>query len=229
MSARSRAASWAQKRAIANPFQAEMPTSPPKQFGGLADPLDQRLVAGHDQRRADGDAAFGNRRPRELLRRYRRRAGWFRQTPACRRGAAASGRRIRRAASVSPIAARPNTTISQSRSEASSARSISIRRAMPRAVEQDGLLRQPGEMRAGRGLQGDVELRRPARRAVDLFGRRRRQRQPRALAGRDLDVKTVAAGDAAGGVDEHGRQPLVLRRGKPHAERAGFMQDRRGG
>src|SRR5215207_10170452 len=29
MSARSRAASWAQKRAIANPFHAEMPTSPP--------------------------------------------------------------------------------------------------------------------------------------------------------------------------------------------------------
>src|SRR6266581_3746963 len=30
ISARSLAASWAQKRAIANPFQAEMPTSPPK-------------------------------------------------------------------------------------------------------------------------------------------------------------------------------------------------------
>ena len=30
MSARSRAASWAQKRAIANPFQLEIPTSPPK-------------------------------------------------------------------------------------------------------------------------------------------------------------------------------------------------------
>ena len=31
----------------------------------------------------------------------------------------------------------------------------------PRPVEQDGFLRQPGEVRAGRGLQGDIELARP--------------------------------------------------------------------
>ena len=32
ISARSLAASWAQKRAIANPFQLDMPTSPPNEF-----------------------------------------------------------------------------------------------------------------------------------------------------------------------------------------------------
>ena len=105
-----------------------MPTSPPNEFDGLADALHQGLVAGHDQRRADGDAAVRDRRPAPAFRRCRRRAARSRRTPACRRGAAASGRRIRRAACVSPIAARPNTTISQSRSEASSARSMSMRR-----------------------------------------------------------------------------------------------------
>ena len=99
-----------------------------------------------------------------------------------------------------------------------------MRLTNPRPVEQDGLLRQPGEMRARLRLQRDIELRGGTGRAVDLFGRRRRQRQPRSLAGRDVDVETVAAGDAAGRVDEHAGQPLLLRGRKAHAQRTGFMQ-----
>ena len=163
MSARSRAASWAQKRAIANPFQAEMPTSPPNESCGLANALHQGLVARHDQRGADGDAAVGDRRPAPACRRCRRRAARFPQTPAGRRGAAASGRRIRLAACARPSRSGRTPRFRRAEARRSSARSMSIRRDTLRAVEQDGFLRQPAEMRAACRLQGDVELRRPAR------------------------------------------------------------------
>ena len=124
----------------------------------------------------------------------------------------------------SPIAARPNTTISQSRSEASSARSMSmrltIRARSNRMVSCGSQERCAPALR----LQGDIELRGGTGRAIDFFGCRRRQRQPRSLACRDIDIKTVAAGNAAGGVDEHARQPFRFGRGKAHAQRAGFMQ-----
>ncbi len=81
-------------------------------------PLDQRLVAGHDQRRADGHARHCRSPVAPVSRRYRHRAARFRRTPACHRDAGASGRRTRPVCIRSPMAARPNTTISQSRSEA---------------------------------------------------------------------------------------------------------------
>ncbi len=64
-----------------------------------------------------------------------------------------------------------------------------------------------------------------AGRAINLLRGRRGQGQPRAFLRRDLDIETIAAGDAAGGIDEHRRQPVAFRRGKAHAQRAGFMQD----
>jgi hypothetical protein len=60
-------------------------------------------------------------------------------------------------------------------------------------------------MRAVGGLEGDIEPRRRARRAVDFFGRRRGQCQAGALAGRDRNIEAVTAGNAASGIDEHGR------------------------
>ena len=80
-------------------------------------------------------------------------------------------------------------------------------------------------LRARLGPERNVELGRRSRRAIDLLGGRRRQRQPRALTGHNIDVEAVAAGDAARRVDEHAGQAVVLGRGKPYAERAGFMQD----
>ena len=63
-----------------------------------------------------------------------------------------------------------------------------------------------------------------AGRAINLLRRRRGQRQPRAFLRRDFDIEAVAAGDATRRVDEHRRQSLAFRRGKAHAQRAGFMQ-----
>jgi hypothetical protein len=94
----------------------------------------------------------------------------------------------------------------------------------PRPVEQDGFLRQPGEVRARSRLQGDIELRGGALGPIDFFRGRRRHHKPRSGAGRDLDVETIAAGDAARGVDENRREPLRLGRREAHAQRAGFVQ-----
>ncbi len=228
MSARSRAASWAQKRAIANPFHAEIPTSPPNVSDSFADPLHHGLVAGHDQRGADGDAAFGDGGLREFCADIAVEPDGFgkhqpaatAQPPAVDELAMQHLFAHRRAAEHHDFAEQKRGVIGQIDIDAP---------RDPRAVEQDGLLRQPGKVRARLGPERNVELGRRSRRAIDLLGRRRRQRQPRALTGRNIDVETVAAGDAAGRVDEHAGQAVVLGRGKPDAERAGFMQSRRGG
>jgi hypothetical protein len=108
----------------------------------------------------------------------------------------------------SPIAARPNTKID-----------IDPPRH-PRPVEQNGFLRQPCEMRAGGGLQGDIDLRGRSLRPVDFFRRGGGHREARARTDGDVDIEAVAAGDAARGVDEHGRKSLRLRGRKAHAQRA---------
>ena len=46
----------------------------------------------------------------------------------------------------------------------------------------------------------------------------------RIFTGCNIDVKTITAGHATGGVDENGGKALVFRRRKAHAKRAGFMQ-----
>src|SRR6185437_4808005 len=94
----------------------------------------------------------------------------------------------------------------------------------PGAVEQNGFLRQPREMGTVRGLQRDTEVRRRSLGAVDFFGRRGRRHETRALPGRDVDVETIAAGHAAGGVDKDGREALGFGRGKAYPQRPRLMQ-----
>ena len=57
-------------------------------------------------------------------------------------------------------------------------------------------------------------------RAVDLLGRRGGDDEPRALADRDVEIEAVAAGNAAGGVDDHGFKLGGRRAGTAHAQRA---------
>ena len=76
------------------------------------------------------------------------------------------------------------------------------------------------KMRAGGRPQRNMQLGRIAFGAIDFFRRSGGQGQPRALAGRDVDPKTVAAGDPARGIDEHGGEAVSLGRGKPHPQRA---------
>jgi len=122
----------------------------------------------------------------------------FRKTPAGHRVASASGRQIRHAAYVSPIADRPNTTIfAEQKGGAFSQIDIDPSKN-PRTVEQDGFLRQPAEMRTGFGSQRNVELRGGPLRAIHLFGSRRRLTSAAILRGAVMSIfKAVAADDPA--------------------------------
>src|SRR5229473_2638598 len=189
----------------------------------LADSLHQSLIAGRDQRRPDRDAALGDGGHRELLADIAIKADSLgkhqpattAQAPAVDELPAQHTLAHRRAAEHHNLAQQERGIFRQV--DVDPPRNV-------RAVEQNGFLRQPGEMRAGFRLQRDIELRGWPRRAVDLLRRRRGQRQPRPLTGCDVDVETVATGNAARGVDEHGGKTLGLGRGKSHAQRAGLMQ-----
>ncbi len=223
MSARSLAASWAQKRAIANPFQQEIPTSPPNEFAT------SRIRSTSASSPGTISAVPMATPPLAIAglpacRRCRRRDARFRRTPVC------PPRRNRQRSTNSPcsmrspIAARPNTTISHNSSDALSARSISMRRnTRARSNRMVSCGSQARCAPLGR-LQGDVDLRRRALRPIDLFGGGCRHRQARALAGRDIDVETIAAGNAARGVDENRREAVGFRRRETNPQRAGFMQ-----
>src|SRR5438105_8544408 len=129
MSARSRAASWAQKRAIANPFQQEIPTSPPNVS-------DASRIRSTTASSPGTISAVPTATPPFAM---AGRASFSPMSPSSRTVSANTSlpprRRRQRSTNspcsiFSPIAARPNTTISQSRSEAFSARSISMRLTM---------------------------------------------------------------------------------------------------
>ncbi len=205
-----------------------MPTSPPNDFVTLANPLHQRLVARHDQRGADRHAASCDRRACKLFADIaietnvlgEHQPAAAAQPPALDEFALQHSLAHRRAAEHHDFA----------KQERGAFRQIDVEPAQhPRPVEQNGLLRQPGEMRAGLRLQGNIEPRGGTLGPVDFFRRRRRHREPRPLAGRNIDVETIAAGDAARGIDEYRRQAFRLGRGETHAQRAGFMQDGGGG
>ena len=124
----------------------------------------------------------------------------------------------------SPIAARPSTTISQSRSDAFSAISISIwRRTRARSNKMVSCGSQ-ARCEPAASLSTIFELRGRTLRPIDLLRGRRSRRKARPLAGRNLDVETIAAGDTAGSIDENRRQTRRLGRGKANTQRAGFMQ-----
>ncbi len=127
MSARSRAASWAQKRAIANPFQAEIPTSPPNDW-------DSSRIRSTSASSPGTINAVPIAAPPLAIADF---VSFSPISPSSRTVSANTSRPPRRTRQRStnspcnmrsPIAARPNTTISQSKSEALSARSMSSRR-----------------------------------------------------------------------------------------------------
>ena len=136
--------------------------------------------------------------------------------PAVAPQAPGIAQRARRCA-LSPIARRPNTSVSTASSSASAAMSMVSVRSSRAPLEQERLLRQPAEARAG----SERERRRdPGRRsvaAVDLFRRRRRRLDRRARLERERHAVGVAARDAAAGVDEH-RLARVRRAGKAPAQ-----------
>ena len=179
-------------------------------FGQLANPLHQRLVARHDQRGADRHAAFGHRRPGELFADLAVEPHGFGEYQPAAAPHAASDRRTRHAAFARPSRARPNTTISHSKSEAPSARSISIRRDTRARSNRMVSCGSQAKCEPAAAFRAILSWAAVAGGAIDLFGGRRRHRQPRSLASLDVDVETVAAGDAAGGVDEDRRKAVRL-------------------
>ena len=175
----------------------------------------------HDQRGADGDAAIGDGRFRQLGADIavepdgfgEHQAATAAQPPAVDEFAMRHPLAHRRAAEHHDFAEQKPRILRQ----------IDIDAAQdPRPVEQDGLLRQPPSRAPASAFSAMLSWA-EATGTIDLLGCGRCQRQRGALAGHDIDVETVAAGDAAGRVDEHARQAVSLGRGKPHAQRARFM------
>ena len=105
---------------------------------------------------------------------------------------------------------------------------IDVDRAMePHPIEQDRLLRQPGERGActDRELHADLGVR--SERAIDFLGRGGGYAQPGSGADIDVDVEPVAARHPAGGVDDDGvelRCVMAVREAYP--QRARFVHAR---
>ena len=193
---------------------AEMPTSPPNEPDSSRIRSTSASSPGTISAVPIGHAASGDRRLLPSSRRCRRRAGSFRRTPACHRAAAASGRRARRAASARPW--RCGRTPRSRRAAATRSPPDRCRSGARAARRSNRMVSCGSQARCAprRRLQRDVELRGRPSAAVDFFRRRRGHREPRSLAGRDLDVEPIAAGDAAGSVDEHRRQAVASGEGK---------------
>ncbi len=106
-------------------------------------------------------------------------------------------------------------------------RQIDLDRAgEPRAVEQDRLLRQPGERRAGRHRQLRLHSGLRPQRPIDLLGRRGGDDEPRLRLDRDIDREAIAARHSARGVDDHRLEFLARRARTAHPQRAVLMHAR---
>ena len=95
----------------------------------------------------------------------------------------------------------------------------------PGAVEEDGFLRQPFEGGAGfrPEARGDAGV--GAEGAVELLGSGGAERGGGALPQLHRDAQRVAAGQAAGGVDQGGERRFAgLRPGEEDAQRGGLME-----
>ena len=148
------------------------------------------------------------------------RAGSGRRRRAFRRASPARSRCSRASIWVSPMARRPKTRLSTSRSSAS--RPCRWRGSLERgAVEHKRLLRQPEEARLARERQPGLETGGRAVAAVDLFRRDCGRLDRGALVEPQLDAVGVAARDAAAGVDDD-RLARAPRAGKASAQASGL-------
>ena len=93
----------------------------------------------------------------------------------------------------------------------------------PRPVEQDRFLRQPRKPGSRADRELDRDLGRWPERAIDLLRRRGGDGQRCAVTHGDVEIVPVAAGNAAGGVDDHGFQRARAGVRKPHPQRAVFV------
>ena len=157
MSARRRAASWAQKRAIAKPFHAEIAASPPKDEAISLTRSTSASSPGTISAVPIATPPFATAGCAELLadiafephRLGEDQPAAAAQPPAVDESALRHPLAHRRAAEHGDLA----------HNKRSALRKIDIDTTKHlRAVEQDGFLRQPGEMRAIGDLQRDVEL-----------------------------------------------------------------------
>ena len=174
MSARRRAASWAQKRAIANPFHAEMAASPPK---------DDAISLTRSTRASSPGTISAvpiATPPLAIARRVSFAADVTVEPHSLRKdelAAAPHAPAIDESALRHPLTHRGSAEhgdLAQQERSALGEIDIDMPRHL-RAVEQDGFLRQPGQMRAIRDLQRDVELGGLAGRAINLLRGRRGQ------------------------------------------------------
>ena len=222
-SRRNAAASFAHRRTAAMPFQADAPTSPSNVQ--RAHRRHHGIVARHDQHGRDGDAAF---RDRGLGEPRRDRAlephGLGIDELAAAPHAPAVGQRAL-LDRLAHAGAAEHDGLGEKQLRVGRERHLDrTRHACP--VEQDRLLRQPGERRAIGDIELHVDDRVRPERAVDLLGRRRGHDQPRSLLRRDVEREPVAARDAARRVDEHRLKLGGRRAGTAHAQRARFVHAR---
>jgi hypothetical protein len=98
----------------------------------------------------------------------------------------------------------------------------------PRAIEQDRLLRQPGERRVGAEAKLHVDARGGFKRAIDLLRRGRGDEEPGAGLRRNVEHEAVAACDAARGIDDNRLKLGRRRSGTTHAQRAASTRCSRG-
>ena len=124
---------------------------------------------------------------------------------------------------ASPMAARPNTTASAISSEAPSARSTSMRRDSRARSNRMVSCGSQASRAPSPTVERDVHLRVRARASDRPFPPPRCRRSGSRRADRDVDGEAVAAGHAAGGVDDHRFQRFAVGIGKAHAQRTIFM------
>ena len=197
------APSAATSRAAAIPFQADAPTSPAKLSLHRPNRRDAGLVARDFDDAGDSDAPVGNgalRQPR------RDRAAETDGLGEDERAIDAHPPAVEATAGHDGLAhGRAAEHDGFRQEQARAAGELDVDGAgEPHLVEQDGLLRHPGQCAAGADLKLHVDRRIRSERAVDFFRGRGGNGQGGAGADLDVDVEAVAAGHAAGGVDDDG-------------------------
>ena len=222
---RSAAPSAAHNRAMARPFQAETPTSPRNCPSSARTALASRLVARRQQHGRDRDSAVGDCR----VAKFRGRRTVKAQRLAVNEPAAATQPPAVREFALSHRFAHGGAAEHDRlcEEEARIGSKVDLDRAPQfRPIEQDRLLRQPGECSAIADREAHVDFRGRGERAIDLLGRRGGDDEVRARSSIDVDRETVAARDPAGGVDEHCFELRAGRSGTAHPQRAVLVHAR---